>query len=52
MGEAHNAIDTLRQRDTAVEQRRGAAIPDWAYRDVLFMLIYYSISAYELLEKK
>lgn len=52
MDEAHNAIDMLREIHTAVEQKRGAAIPDWAYRDVLFMLIYYSISAYELLEKK
>jgi hypothetical protein len=52
MDEAHNAIDTLREIHTAVEQKRGSAIPDWAYRDVLFMLIHYSISAYELLEKK
>ena len=28
-------------------QNRGASIPDWAYRDVLFMLIHYSIAAYE-----
>jgi hypothetical protein len=35
-----------------VEQKRGASIPDWAYRDVLFMLIHYSIASYELLEKK
>jgi hypothetical protein len=52
MTEANKAIDTMRQIHTAVEQNRGATIPDWAYRDVLFMLIYYSISAYELLEKK
>ena len=50
--EAHEAIDTLRQIHTAVEQNRGASIPDWAYRDVLFMLIHYSIASYELLEKK
>jgi hypothetical protein len=37
---------------TAVEQKRGFAIPDWAYRDVLYMLIHYSIASYELLEKK
>lgn len=42
----------MRQIHTSVEQNRGAAIPDWAYRDVLFMLIHYSIAAYELLEKK
>ncbi|HWJ28405.1 MAG TPA: hypothetical protein VNS32_17800, partial [Flavisolibacter sp.] len=27
-------------------------IPDWAYRDVLFMLIHYSIASFELLERK
>lgn len=52
MTEAHKAIDTLRQIHSAVEQNRGASIPDWAYRDVLFMLIHYSIAAYELLEKR
>jgi hypothetical protein len=50
--EAHKAIDTIRHIHTAVEKNRGAAIPDWAYRDVLFMLIHYSIASYELLEKK
>lgn len=52
MDEAHKAIDSLRHIHTAVEQNRGASIPDWAYRDVLFMLIHYSIASYELLEKK
>lgn len=52
LGEAHKAIDSMRQIHSAVENSRGATIPDWAYRDVLFMLIYYSITAYELLEKK
>ena len=52
MDEAHKAIDTIREIHEAVEQSRGYSIPDWAYRDVLFMLIYYSISSYELLEKK
>jgi len=52
MDEAHKAIDNLRQIHTAVEQNRGAAIPEWAYRDVLFMLIHYSIASYELLEEK
>lgn len=50
--EALHAIDTLKQIHQAVEEKRGATIPDWAYRDVLFMLIYYSIASYELLEKK
>lgn len=52
MDDANNAIDTMRKIHSAVEQNRGDVIPDWAYRDVLFMLIHYSISAYELLEKK
>lgn len=50
--EANGAIDMMRKIHTAVEQNRGAVIPDWAYRDVLFMLIHYSIAAYELLEEK
>jgi hypothetical protein len=50
--EANKAIDTIQQIHTAVEENRGYSIPDWAYRDVLFMLIYYSIASYELLEKK
>ena len=52
MEDAHSAIDSLRQIHGAVEENRGFSIPDWAYRDVLFMLIYYSIAAYELLERK
>lgn len=50
--EANKAIDSLRLIHGAVEQNRGYAIPDWAYRDVLFMLIHYSIASYELLENK
>jgi hypothetical protein len=52
MDDANKAIDVMRQIHTAVENKRGASIPDWAYRDVLFMLIHYSIAAYELLERK
>jgi hypothetical protein len=52
MDDANKAIDTIRQIHTAVEQSRGSSIPAWAYRDVLFMLIHYSIASYELLEKK
>lgn len=49
---AEQTIDKIRAIHGAVEGARGAAIPDWAYRDVLFMLIHYSIAAYELLERK
>jgi len=49
--EAHKAIDTITRIHSAVEANRGASIPDWAYRDVLFMLIDYSIRAFEILER-
>lgn len=48
---AHNAIDKIAAIHQAVEQSRGQQIPDWAYRDVLYMLIHYSIAAFELLER-
>jgi hypothetical protein len=35
-----------------VERKRGSRIPDSAYLDVLFMLIDYSIRAYEFLERR
>jgi hypothetical protein len=50
--DAHSAIDKIKSIHQAVEQDRGGRIPDWAYRDVLFMLIYYSKVAFELLERK
>jgi hypothetical protein len=46
------AIDKITAIHSAVEQARGAKIPDWAYRDVLFMLIHYSIASYEVLERR
>ncbi len=46
------AIDKISAIHGAVENNRGARIPDWAYRDVLFMLIHYSVASYELLEQK
>jgi len=52
MADAHKSIDVLRQIHSTVEQNRGSSIPDWAYRDVLFMLIHYSIAAFELLERR
>jgi len=49
---AERAIDKITAIHSAVEANRGAKIPDWAYRDVLFMLIHYSLASYEVLEKK
>ncbi len=46
------AIDKITDIHKDVEAARGAQIPDWAYRDVLFMLIHYSIAAFELLERR
>jgi hypothetical protein len=48
---AEKAIDAIAAIHGAVERKRGRAIPDWAYRDVLFMLIGYSIRAFEVLER-
>src|SRR5688500_15474300 len=49
---ALKSIDKITAIHAGVEAARGAKIPDWAYRDVLFMLIHYSIASYELFEKK
>ncbi|MDX5443391.1 MAG: DUF2236 domain-containing protein, partial [Hymenobacteraceae bacterium] len=49
---ANKAIDRMASIHAGVEKARGAQIPDWAYRDVLFMLIDYSIRSFELLERK
>lgn len=45
-------IDSITKIHQNVEKSRGQTIPDWAYRDVLYMLIDYSIRSYELLERK
>ncbi len=50
--EAHKAIDKITAIHQGVETQRGMQIPEWAYRDVLFMLIDYSIRSFELLERK
>ena len=49
---AEKAIDRIALIHKTVENNRGAQIPDWAYRDVLFMLIHYSLASFELLERK
>ena len=46
------AIDQINTFHRSVEKKRGATIPDWAYRDVLFLLIDYSVRAFELLERQ
>lgn len=49
--DALKAIDIISAIHRGVEHSRGKNIPDQAYRDVLFMLIDYSIRSYELLER-
>ena len=49
-----NAGETLAKIRTvhgAVERARGQMIPDWAHRDVLYMLIDYSQRAYALMHR-
>ena len=48
---ASRTFDRIRSVHEAVERQRGQSIPDWAHRDVLYMLIDYSERAYELLER-
>ncbi|MCC8408003.1 DUF2236 domain-containing protein [Mucilaginibacter sp. UR6-1] len=49
---ALQAISKITAIHQGVEKSRGAQIPDWAYRDVLFMLIDYSIRSFEVLERE
>ncbi|PRY40058.1 uncharacterized protein (DUF2236 family) [Spirosoma oryzae] len=48
---ARQAIARMHTIHKGVEQNRGYSIPDWAYRDVLYMLIDYSERAYQLLHR-
>ena len=45
------AINRMRAIHGGVEKSRGYQIPDWAYRDVLYMLIDYSERAFQLLHR-
>lgn len=46
---ALRSLREIRAVHEAVERQRGQRIPDWAHRDVLYMLIDYSERAHELL---
>ena len=46
---ARRTLDRINAQHSSVESQRGQTIPDWAYRDVLYMLIDYSERAYALL---
>jgi uncharacterized protein (DUF2236 family) len=46
---ARRTLDRIHAIHGAVERQRGHTIPDWAHRDVLYMLVDYSERAYGLL---
>lgn len=46
---AARTFERIRAVHQAVERERGRRMPDWAHRDVLYMLIDYSEKAHELL---
>lgn len=46
---ARRTLDRINAQHASVEHQRRQTIPDWAYRDVLYMLIDYSERAYALL---
>jgi uncharacterized protein (DUF2236 family) len=48
---ASRTLEGIRAAHAAVERQRGQRIPDWAHRDVLYMLIDYSERAHELLAR-
>jgi hypothetical protein len=48
---AQRIIKRVAAIHSALEQGRGQNIPDWAYRDVLYMLIDYAERAYRLLHR-
>jgi uncharacterized protein (DUF2236 family) len=48
---ASRTLDRIRAVHQAVERERGQHIPDWAHRDVLYMLIDYSERAHEMLAR-
>lgn len=48
---ARRTLDRLHAVHQAVERERGQSIPDWAHRDVLYMLIDYSEKAHDLLDR-
>jgi len=46
---ARRTLERINARHASVEHERKQTIPDWAFRDVLYMLIDYSERAYALL---
>jgi uncharacterized protein (DUF2236 family) len=49
---ARHTLKRINASHKSVQKDRGATIPDWAYRDVLYMLVDYSERAYALLYRR
>ena len=48
---AHRTLERINAAHRTVEHERKQTIPDWAFRDVLYMLVDYSERAYALLRR-
>ena len=48
---ARRTLSRINAIHGSVERQRGQTIPDWAYRDVLYMLVDYSERAYRMLHR-
>ncbi|MGH7519629.1 MAG: oxygenase MpaB family protein [Gemmatimonadales bacterium] len=49
--DAERALEQIRRAHATVEAARGETIPAWAYRAVLYMLMYYSERAHTLVHR-
>ena len=49
---ARRTLSRINAAHGAVERARGRAIPEWAYRDVLYMLVDYTERVHELLRRR
>jgi len=49
---AQHTLNRINASHQAVEKQRSATIPEWAYRDVLYMLVDYSERAHALLYRR
>jgi hypothetical protein len=48
---AEHTLERIRTAHAAVERERGARIPPWAHRDVLYLLVDYSERAFGMLHR-
>lgn len=48
---AEKTLQNMKNIHVGVENNRGFEIPNWAYQDVLYMLIYHSMASFERLHR-